>query len=96
MIIKDLSRIGRDLKRTIIVDNIATNFLEQRDNGIFISTWHDDASDTELKDLTALLKEIVVLGFDDVRVALRSYRDQVTRALSLGVPHPYRNLEVSK
>ncbi len=42
MIIKDLSKIGRDLAKTIIVDNIAENFLLQKDSGIFISTWYSD------------------------------------------------------
>jgi CTD small phosphatase-like protein 2 len=42
LIIKDLSKIGRDLSRTIIVDNIAENFLLQKDSGIFISTWYSD------------------------------------------------------
>ena len=49
MILKDLSKIGRSLDKTIIVDNIADNFLMQKLNGIFISTWYDDPFDTELK-----------------------------------------------
>ena len=40
--VKDLSRIGRDLSRTIIVDNVAENFQLQPDNGIFIKSWFDD------------------------------------------------------
>ena len=42
MIIKDLSKIGRSLHKTIIVDNIAENFLLQKDSGIFIRTWTSD------------------------------------------------------
>ena len=37
--VKDLSRLGRDLSRTIIVDNIAENFDLQQDNGINIISW---------------------------------------------------------
>ena len=37
--IKDLSMIGRDLSRSIIIDNIASNFKFQPRNGIAISTW---------------------------------------------------------
>jgi len=96
LIIKDLSKIGRELNKTIIVDNIAENFLLQRDNGIFIRTWYDDMADTDLRDLIPLLKEIVVLQFKDVRGALRSYRDQMTRMISIGVQDPYSNLEVSR
>ena len=61
MILKDLSKIGRPIEKTIIIDNIADNFLLQKPNGIFISTWHDDPYDTELKQLIPLLKNIVTL-----------------------------------
>lgn len=40
--VKDLSRIGRDLNRTIIVDNLAENFQLQPENGIFIKSWFTD------------------------------------------------------
>jgi len=46
LIIKDLSKLGRPLQSTIIVDNLAENFLLQKDNGIFIRTWYDDVNDT--------------------------------------------------
>ena len=61
VILKDLSKIGRPIEKTIIVDNIADNFLLQKDNGIFIRSWYDDPYDTELKDLIPLLKQIVLL-----------------------------------
>ena len=84
MIIKDLSKIGRSLQKTIIVDNIAENFLLQKDSGIFIKTWTDDRSDTQLRDLIPLLKEIVVLEVKDVRVSLRKFRDQLARMIVHG------------
>lgn len=40
--IKDLSLINRDLSKTIIVDNIASNFKLQPRNGVAISTWTGD------------------------------------------------------
>ena len=40
--VKDLSRLGRNLKKVIIVDNIADNFQHQPENGIFIRTWYND------------------------------------------------------
>ena len=54
--VKDLSRIGRDLAKTIIVDNVAENFQLQPDNGIFIKSWFDDMTDTALSELAPLLK----------------------------------------
>lgn len=75
LIIKDLSKLGRPLERTIIVDNLAENFILQKDNGIFIETWLEDTSDTQLKTMIPLLKQIVVKEVKDVRVTLRSFRD---------------------
>ena len=54
--VKDLSRIGRPLHKTIIVDNVAENFSLQPDNGIFIKSWFEDPTDTALHELAPLLK----------------------------------------
>ena len=84
MIIKDLSKIGRSLAKTIIVDNIAENLLLQKDSGIFIKTWKSDRDDTQLRDLIPLLKEIVIREVNDVRVSLRKFRDQLARMIMQG------------
>lgn len=57
--LKDLSRIGRDLDRVLIIDNVQENFMLQPYNGIFILTWYDDPHDTALSALTPLLEELV-------------------------------------
>ena len=49
--VKDLSRIGRDLKRTIIVDNIDRNYRLQKQNGIHIRSWYGDKKDMMLKKI---------------------------------------------
>jgi len=77
--VKDLSLLGRDINKTIIIDNISDNFILQPDNGIFISTWYDDMRDRFLDEITPLLAEIVEKRVPDVRRALRAYRDQVLR-----------------
>jgi|TARA_B110000285_G_C14864029_1_gene485936 CTD small phosphatase-like protein 2 len=84
MILKDLSKVGRPIEKCIIIDNIADNFLLQRDNGIFIRSWYDDPYDTELKDLIPLLKQIVLLQIPDVRKTLKDYRDQMSRMIAEG------------
>lgn len=68
---KDLSLLGRELARTIIIDNISDNFIIQPDNGIFISTWYDDMKDRYLDEITPLLINIVEKEVPDVRKALR-------------------------
>ena len=59
----------------IIIDNISDNFILQPDNGIFISTWHDDMTDNFLEEISGVLVEIGDKKVPDVRKALRSYRD---------------------
>ena len=56
--IKDLSKIGRDLSKTIIVDNTPENFQLQAQNGICIKTWIGDEKDHALHDLGEILGEI--------------------------------------
>ena len=46
--VKDLSRLGRDLSKTIIVDNIAENYELQINNGVNILSWFHSLADTEL------------------------------------------------
>lgn len=82
--LKDLTLLGRDIARTIIVDNVAENFQLQPENGIFIRSWFDDMNDHELLDLLPLLTgkiyvEMPRCKVPDLRVALRLYRDQMLR-----------------
>ena len=57
--IKDLDKLGRDIRKTIIVDNIAENFDCQPDNGIHIISWYNDPKDNELQKLEPILKNMV-------------------------------------
>ena len=57
--VKDLSKLGRDLNKTIIVDNMKQNYKNQPDNGITIRPfWGKDVEDTALVDLLEILKKI--------------------------------------
>ena len=75
--VKDLSRLGRDLSKVIIVDNMPQNFRLQKENGIFIKTfWGDDIYDTALFDLGNILEKIA-LSFKDLRKGLIYYKDEI-------------------
>jgi TFIIF-interacting CTD phosphatase-like protein len=65
--IKDLRLLGRDLSRTIIVDNLAENFSQTPENGIWVESWYDDLECTVLPTLQKFLEELVVKEVDDVR-----------------------------
>jgi len=74
--VKDMSRLGRDLDRTLIIDNVQENFMLQPHNGIFIVTWYDDPHDTALFALTPLLDELIATR-SKVPDILDKYRDQI-------------------
>lgn len=58
--IKDLKYLGRDLSRTIIIDNLAENFNYTTPlNGIWVESWYDDMDDNILGLLIPFLKQIV-------------------------------------
>ena len=55
--VKDLSKIGRDLSKTIIVDNSSVAYLYQPYNAIAITSWYDDKDDTELYTIMGVLQK---------------------------------------
>ena len=63
--IKDLRKLGRDLKNMIIIDNNPISYAVNQDNGIPILTWHYDKNDNELMKLIPILE--FLSNVDDVR-----------------------------
>mmetsp|Transcript_89184 Transcript_89184/g.237029 ORF Transcript_89184/g.237029 Transcript_89184/m.237029 type:complete len:329 (-) Transcript_89184:155-1141(-) len=57
--VKDLSKLGRDLKDVIIIDNSPICYSLQPSNAIPIKTWRDDPNDRELYDLVPILYSLV-------------------------------------
>lgn len=49
--VKDLSRLGRELSKVIIVDNSPASYIFHPENAVPVQSWFDDMSDTELLDL---------------------------------------------
>ncbi|CAD8076860.1 unnamed protein product [Paramecium sonneborni] len=90
--VKDINKIGRDVKRTIIIDNLAENFMFQPDNGIQIQSWYGDQDDQALMFLSPLLIQIVEKKIPDVREALRKFRDQMLKNIEDGVSDPHLHL----
>ena len=91
---KDLSKLGRDLSKVIIVDNLKENFTLQPNNGIFIKTWTNDINDIQFKDLLKILKDIVILNVNDVRPIIQKMNDEIK--ISRNIIRPYGNINISK
>ncbi|GMK56361.1 hypothetical protein CspeluHIS016_0302010 [Cutaneotrichosporon spelunceum] len=66
--VKDLSQLGRDIDKTIIIDNSPASYIFHPNNAVPVSTWFNDPHDTELTDLCPFLSDLA--GVDDVRGVL--------------------------
>ncbi|XP_067872208.1 CTD small phosphatase-like protein 2-B isoform X2 [Heterodontus francisci] len=67
--IRELTVLGRDLAKTVVVDSSADTFAWQIANGIQIKSWFKDPRDLELQKLIPFLQKLAEL--DDVRPAIR-------------------------
>ncbi|CAL6094149.1 Nuclear_LIM interactor-interacting factor [Hexamita inflata] len=67
--VKDISRLGFDLKDVVIMDNSAISFSMQPENGILCPEFFNDKKDTYLRTVIPFMKEIAEA--DDVRDVLK-------------------------
>ena len=75
--VKDLSKLGRDLSRIIIVDNMEQNYKLQKNNGITIRPfWGKDNEDSALFDLLEILLKIAEKNLD-VRIGLKLFKEDI-------------------
>ena len=68
LFIKDLNKLGRNLKDVIIIDNNPVSYTLNKSNGLPILTWHSFQSDNELIKLIPLLIHLTIV--DDVRTVI--------------------------
>ena len=81
--VKDISLIGRDLKKIIIVDNMPQNFRKQKENGIFIKPfWGEDCYDCALNNLGEILENIAINYSNDLRKGVLVYKDEILNKVS--------------
>ena len=76
--IKDLTKLGRDLSKIIIVDNMPQNFCLQKENGILISNYFgQDNGDNTLYLLGDILLKIAQNPGKDVRNEIKKYKEEI-------------------
>ncbi|KAM8829512.1 carboxy-terminal domain RNA polymerase II polypeptide A small phosphatase 2 [Synchiropus picturatus] len=70
--VKDLSRLGRDLHKTLILDNSPASYIFHPNNAVPVVSWFDDVDDTELLNLLPVFEELSQA--DDVYARLDQLR----------------------
>ena len=89
VIVKDISLIGRNISKIIIVDNMQQNFKLQKENGILISSfWGEDSNDKALLQLGRILvtiaTEMIYNYYNvDIRDLIRKYKDDIMKNVSM-------------
>ena len=80
--IKDLSKIGRNLSRTLIVDNNPISFKFQHENGILISSYFGEKNnDKALIELQKLLIKIYEEKAD-IKDSIIKYKEEIIQKIS--------------
>ena len=86
---KDLSKLGRDLKKVIILENNPENYGLQPKNGLKIKDFEGDENDDELDYLKDDLIKLVKNHPDDVRDHLPKIQEEMNKRILI-----YNNGEV--
>ena len=77
--IKDLSKLGRDLKKVCIIDNNKDNFRLQPENGLHICSFIGDQNDDELFSLCTDLQKIISANVDDIRPIIKEISENMKK-----------------
>ena len=77
--LKDLNKLGRDIKKVCIIDNDKNNFKLHEDNGIEIKEFLGEQDDNELDLLGDLLMSIVESNLEDIRPVIKDIRNKMNK-----------------
>ena len=82
--VKDVSLIGRDISKIIIVDNDDKCFTLNKENEILIKSFNaENNNDNKLFELKKILRDIYIKNFDDVRIAIKMYKNDIVNNITL-------------
>eukprot|EP01103_Thecamoeba_quadrilineata_P002644 TRINITY_DN12560_c0_g1_i1.p1 TRINITY_DN12560_c0_g1~~TRINITY_DN12560_c0_g1_i1.p1 ORF type:complete len:237 (+),score=49.93 TRINITY_DN12560_c0_g1_i1:15-725(+) len=69
--VKDLSKLGRDLTKTIIIDDSPASYIFHPENAIAVQSWENEPADQELNNLLPFLE--LLSKVDDVRLEITKF-----------------------
>ena len=82
--VKDISRIGRDMKKIIIIDNVEENFKLNKKNGIKIAPFYGgNRNDKVLYELKKILLMIAQSNYEDLTIAIKDFEDDIKKFISI-------------
>ncbi|KAI2796893.1 Carboxy-terminal domain RNA polymerase II polypeptide A small phosphatase 1 [Blomia tropicalis] len=79
--VKDLSRLGRDLNKVVIVDNSPASYSFHPNNAVPVASWFQDMNDTELNDLIPFFERLSKV--DNIYKVLKNAQIQPPNSLPL-------------
>jgi len=92
--VKDLSRLGRDLNKVLILDNSPASYIFHPDNAVACQSWFDDAHDTELRDLIPYFERLAHV--DSVYTILKQQKlAAAAAAAAAGQHHHHQHQSLS-
>ena len=71
---RDLSKLNRDLRKTLYLCWDADTGCLQPNNTVLIGKWEGDVKDTQLLDMIPVLQMITSNGMEDVRQVAKAYQ----------------------
>jgi hypothetical protein len=83
-LIKDISLIGRDISKIIVIDDDENSFKINKENGIKITPFNED---TKIDNVLFELKKILILiykkNYDDVRIGLKEFSNDIKSKVNI-------------
>ena len=83
-LVKDVSLLGRDISKIIIIDDDENCFKLNKDNGIKIRAFNGNSKvDNALFELKKILILIYKKNYEDVRIAISEFSNDIKNKVSL-------------
>ena len=83
--VKDITKLGRDIRKIIVVDDDENNFVLNKENGIKIKSFlgEENNTDTALFELKKILILFERMKLDDVRKGIKTYEKDIKDKISM-------------